>query len=250
MNKTLVFSLLFIGVIAGVWVAKTRTPPALTSTVTIDSETVQENSAAVTDKQIDAATKAAEAPAAPVELTALQKITAKMKAVDKRKLLILDEILQSHNDNDPRLDSEFRDMTPELKRGMREYYRSIAAEKRNDLGTIVFLTARSMNSPEDVVFMKSVLMEKPCRSFSDCSKDAPAPTGEEVHLAGVSETTANYPQLTAIRQSLDAYRKALGANPPNHALADQIVSMFHEAQNSPNSRVADEARMVLKYIGK
>jgi hypothetical protein len=241
--------ILFIAILAGVWVSKTRTPAVLTAPSPTGSETAQENATALSQKPAE--TKPAEVAAPTVELSALQKITANMKAADKRKLLILDEILQSKNDNDPRLDTEFRDMTPELKKAMREYYHSIAPEKRNDLGTIVFLTARSMNSPEDVAFMKSVLMEKPCRSLTDCSKDAPVPTAEEAHLSGISETTANYPQLTAIRQSLDAYRKALGENPPNRALAEQIVGMFREtAQKADNQRVADEARMVLRYIGK
>lgn len=248
--KKILFSVLFIAIIAGVWVARTRAPVVLPPPETPASnlEKAQENVAALANNPATA--KPGDAAADSVEPTALQKITASMKAVDKRKLLILDEILQSKNDNDPRLDSEFKDMTPELKKGLRDYYHAIPPEKRNDLGTIVFLTARSMTTAEDVAFMKSVLMEKPCLSLSDCSKDAVVTTHEEAHLQGISETTANYPQLTAIRQSLNAYRQAMGETPPNKALADQIVVMFREAQSSRNSRVADEARMVLKYIGR
>ena len=83
-------------------------------------------------------------------------------------------------------------------------------KKRNDLGTIVFLIGRQIDSKEDIEFLKTVLMEKPCLSLADCAKsDSPA-SGEAAHLEGINETTANYPQLMALRQMTEQYRMLRG----------------------------------------
>lgn len=181
----------------------------------------------------------------------LDKILATLKGPDQRKLLILDEILKSRNDNDPRLDTELKVLSPELKRAMTRYYQTIPDERRNERGTIAFLYARGMTRPEEMEFITSILMEKPCLSLSDCSKPDGAHDPEAEHLQGISETTANYPQLTALRQALDKYNATRGENPPNTALADAIVEGYRKVLSSaPNDRIRQEAERVLRYLGK
>jgi hypothetical protein len=234
----------------GVWVWKARTPTLISGgTPEAQLEAPAESDGNSTAALPSGASPASASPAAaPAEASAFQKIVNTLKGADQRKLLMLEEILQSKNDNDPRLDTELRELSPELKRAMRDYYRMKAPELRNERGTVAFLTARAADSKADVDFLKSMLMESPCLSLANCSQDAPPPTAEELHVAGITETTLNYPQLTALRQSLDRYRRALGEEPPNTVLANQIIEMFREARNSPNRKVAGEAQMILKHL--
>lgn len=230
------------------WLGQTTSrPPEQPAEVSTSAETAsgasEENPA---ESQPAPASSVAEARSE----TALDRILAALPPADRRKLTILDEVLRSKNDNDPRLDTELKDLSPEMKRALRQYYATFQPEKRNELGTIAFLTARSMSSRKDVEFLKSIVMEKPCRSLADCSRDPPPPSAEELHVAGITETTLNYPQLTVLRQSLQQYRLALGAQPPNSALAESIVGIFREATNSNNQRVAEEAQMILKHLKK
>jgi len=171
-----------------------------------------------------------------------------LSSEDQRKLSILNEIFASKNDNDPRMDSDLVNLSPELKKAMTESYRHLVAEKRNERGTIVFLIGRELKDGADVDFLKSVLMEKPCLSLSDCSKPVAMPSEEELHLAGMNETTANYPQLMAIRQMEKAYRKWAEAGVSN-PLSGQVIQAFREALHSPNPRVSDEARRALESLG-
>jgi len=167
---------------------------------------------------------------------------------DRRKLSILNEIFASKNDNDPRMDSDLVNLSPELKKTMTEKYQHLVPEKRNERGTLVFLIGRELKDHADVDFLKSVLMEKPCLSLSDCSKPVSMPSEEELHLAGMNETTANYPQLMAIRQMEKAYQKWAQAGVA-HPLSGEVVQALREALHSPNPRVADEARRALDTIG-
>src|SRR5207302_220894 len=89
------------------------------------------------------------------------------------KLVILDEILRSRNDNDPRLDADFNDLSAETKRRFREKYGALAPEKRNERGTVVYLLGRNINDDRDWDFLREVAGEPPCLSLSDCSKRTP-----------------------------------------------------------------------------
>jgi hypothetical protein len=166
---------------------------------------------------------------------------------DQKKLSALKEILESKNDNDPRMDTELANLSPELKKAMVSYYQQMPSEKRNDRGTVVFLISRKITSTEDVEFLKNVLMEEPCLSLSDCSKSAPPATGEAAHLQGISETTANYPQLMAIKQ-MSAQYKTLSANSDQGSLAPKILDALNEASHSPNPKIANDAEQAVKNL--
>ena len=160
---------------------------------------------------------------------------------------LLHEIIDSKNDNDPRLDSEFVQMSPELRKTMVQYYHRFPLEKRNERGTVVFLIAKNIASSEDLEFLKTVLHEKPCLSLGNCSELAQPATGEEIHLEGMSETTASYPELTAVQQMLESYQR-LKNESANPTLAVQILETLREGLNSPNQKVRDATQNALVQI--
>ena len=110
---------------------------------------------------------------------------------------MLREILKSKDDNDPRLDSAFNQLSPETKRLFREEYRKTAPERRNERGTIVYLLGRNLASAEDWAFMRAVAGEPPCLSLADCSQ-AMKPTDEYL---GAIEVSLAYPALVALEQA-------------------------------------------------
>lgn len=116
----------------------------------------------------------------------------------RAKLDLLEAILASHNDNDPRLDSAFVDLTPEAKSLFRAKYAALARERRNERGTIVYLLGKNLRAPEDWAFLREVVAEPPCLSLADCGQRSggPAEPGDGVTLA--------YPQLVALTQAARA----------------------------------------------
>ncbi len=124
------------------------------------------------------------------------------------KLAILEDILRSRNDNDPRLDRDFLDLSPEAKGLFREAYLALPRERRNERGTIVYLLGKNLRTASDWDFFRAVAAESPCLSLADCSR-ASAGSGE----AG-DEVTLAYPSLVALRQ---AHRAAQEGAPPSDA---------------------------------
>jgi hypothetical protein len=153
-----------------------------------------------------------------------------------RKLSVLFEILRSKNDNDPRLDSELRELTPNLKKAMEKKYYEVAVEKRNERGTIVFLVGRAISDKADVDFLKGVILEKACLGLHDCDKAE--------NLNGVDETTANYPQLTALRALTKEYERLTKLAGADVELKDSILRALQTGTQSANlkmSKLCDEA---------
>ena len=143
------------------------------------------------------------------------------------KLDLLQSILDSKNDNDPRLDSDFRNLSPEAKDALQNTYRQLKAEDRNGKGTIVFLLGREMTTPQDCEFMKSVLNEKPCLSLNDCTKDPGPTSGESEHLeAGVNVTLA-YPELVALQS---AERVLKSSHHPLSECAKDLLKMGAQSE--------------------
>lgn len=114
------------------------------------------------------------------------------------KVKTLEDILRSKNDNDPRLDHDFNDLSSEAKVLFEEKYRAIPAERRNARGTVVYLLGKNLKTPEDWEFFREVALEPPCLSLSDCTKK-PAPGSDEE--ATGDEVTLAYPSLVALRQA-------------------------------------------------
>lgn len=155
---------------------------------------------------------------------------------DLSKLHVLQQILAAHGDNDPRLDSELKNLSPGAKALIRGQYEATRIEKRNQRGTIVYLVGRELNSPEDVSFLHSVLSEPPCLSLVDCSREERASVSpEEQHLDAGNDTTLAYPQIVALK-SIESFLNRSDA--ASNALSPQLLSELETARQSPVRKVA------------
>lgn len=152
----------------------------------------------------------------------------------KRKLVVLDEIFSSKNDNDPRLDSEFKELTPELKEALVQKYESLKKESLNERGTIVFLIGKSLASEADLSFMQDVLLESPCLSLSDCSQEVKLENPDDDHLMESQEMTLVYPQVMALRLLDKNQNKEDG-------FQQKVDQVIRNAQSSPSEVISTEA---------
>ena len=115
----------------------------------------------------------------------------------QEKIAVLKEIFKSKNDNDPRIDTLFRNLSVEDKDALVKMYQTMSPESLNDKGTIVFLIGREMTRPEDAEFLKSVLSEEPCLSLENCGVTN---SQRDPHLDSVNDVTLNYPQVVALNR--------------------------------------------------
>ncbi|MDE2491011.1 MAG: hypothetical protein KGM24_09185, partial [Elusimicrobia bacterium] len=160
----------------------------------------------------------------------------------RAKLEVLDAILASKNDNDPRLDSDFNDLSPDAKALLRWKYARLPPEERNERGTIVYLLGRGRNlsSPEDWAFLRSVAGEPACLSLADCSR-RPRPGDGEDEDVGDAVTLA-YPALVALKQAEGALARA-GNAPGSAAVRREALSVFDAGAAS---RAPAAARLALR----
>ncbi len=165
---------------------------------------------------------------------------------DKKKIAVLEEIIASKNDNDPRLDSEFRGLSPEIKRALEGRYFATAKEKLNERGTVVFLLGREAKTPADLAFLKSVTKERPCLGLTDCRKIEVAAhdhaDGHEEHDDGINERTLVYPQTVALK-SLERFLQLPGADA---AMKQETVKFLREMAHHEDRRISLVAQDILK----
>lgn len=144
--------------------------------------------------------------------TAIHSLNEKLKGdypeATLQKISILREILGSRNDNDPRLDQAFNNLSKDDKTALREQYHSLPREARNELGTIIFLMAQGKTDDADHAFFKEVLTEPPCLGLADCSKETEATHAEEAHHEVGLDTDLNYPQIVVLQKKIDAITSA------------------------------------------
>lgn len=157
----------------------------------------------------------------------------------QKKLDILKEILESKNDNDPRLDSEFRDLDPATKSRLREFYKELPEEKLNSRGTVVFLLGRNIRTSEDAQFMNSVLRQAPCLSLASCG------TPGEADPESSSDVTLAYPQIVATVGLVKGWRSI--TDPMRRA---ELLQSLKAAAAAPNPALARSARAALESIQK
>ncbi len=168
---------------------------------------------------------------------------------DTRKVKVLDEVLSTKNDNDPRIDTELKALSPAVKEAIRARYEGTQPEKRNERGTLVFLLGREIRDSSDLAFFAGVLSEKPCLSLQDCGRPPEAHSGDEDHFESINETTANYPQLMAL---LALKERALKDSPTKEAsqgpLYQSILQTLRAGGASANPKVAIEAKRILEDL--
>jgi hypothetical protein len=156
---------------------------------------------------------------------------------DRAKLRVLEQVLLSKNDNDPRLDREFGDLTEGAKELFRERYRSLAPESRNERGTIVFLLGRNLSSVRDFAFFETVFQESPCLSLGDCEREAESQFDDGG--AGSLAVSLAYPQLVA----LSSVERELG-----RGRLGEFRGLVEAAAQSPVPMVAEKAQQLLERL--
>jgi|GEM_PF-2142539 len=111
------------------------------------------------------------------------------------RLPLLENVLKHLDDNDPRLDTAFNDLTADEKALFRKRYFAEKPEHLNERGTIVYVLGRNLRAQKDWQFMRTVAAEKPCLSLADCSKPQELTGGHED--MGI-EVTLSYPAMMAL----------------------------------------------------
>jgi len=165
---------------------------------------------------------------------------------DFKKIELLKEILQSKNDNDPRLDTDLKVLSEGTKSLMREQYKQMRAESFNEKGTVVFLLGRNLNSVDDFTFLSQVLSEPPCQSMEDCTRSSPPTQGEAVHEESVNSVTMSYPQIVSLRAIEHFLIKNRTIDNP---LKSAALKNLELAKNSPDALVSREAQVFSsKYL--
>jgi len=169
-------------------------------------------------------------------------------ASTQKKIETLHEIFKSKNDNDPRLDTDFKKLSEEDKLALREEYKKLPSESLNERGTLVFLLGRNIQTQDDILFFDSVLSESICMSLEDCKKDAQVAVFEEhTHLESADNVTLAYPQLVA----LNMYERMLKSKEPlKPFMRETIEKSLISAQESHHLVIQKKAESLIKLIKK
>lgn len=120
-----------------------------------------------------------------------------LSSTDQKQLKTISEILASRNDNDPRINTELKNLSPDLKIALMEKYKTFKPEQRNEKGMMAFLVSRDLKSVEDLELLKVVFEEPSCLSLADCSK---ASVDQDPHLVSTENMTLVYPQMATLYQ--------------------------------------------------
>lgn len=175
-------------------------------------------------------------------------VSSQLTLPEREQLKVLEDIFQSKNDNDPRMDQVLVNLSEPVKEALRKRYQELKPELRNERGTIAFLVGREVRegrgTPIDVEFLKSILLEKPCMSLADCSRVETGQSSEEEHLQGIYETTANYPQLMDLRY----LKQSLQSERLSNELRESVIRALESALHSPNPVVVLEAKKILESV--
>ena len=164
----------------------------------------------------------------------------------QKKVAVLKEIFRSKNDNDSRIDTNFRELTALDKQALFEMYEELPRESRNERGTIVFLIGRNLNSEKDFDFLNSVLQEKRCLSLEDCDKVQNYENTEAaIHAAESSGlgVTLNYPQLVV----LVSYERFL-KNKPSIKFKEKIYNGVFQSSNYDSQLVNKKIAALKKKL--
>ena len=160
-------------------------------------------------------------------------------AAEQVKWQELQQIIQSKNDNDPRLDQDFKKMNSELHALLRDKYAEVPMEDRNQRGLIAFLIARDLKNNDDLEFLKKIYEENPCLSLEDCK----AKSQDDPHLAGIDQASMNYPQLVSLYQ-LEKQMKENGALFSDPKIKETARALLDQAAQFPVQGVKERAAKI------
>lgn len=161
----------------------------------------------------------------------------------RQKFEIVQDILSSKNDNDPRIDVELKTLDPLLKLVLQEKYNQLAEENRNQRGLLIYLISREIQSEQDLTFIKTVYEEPPCMSLSDCRS-----AGDfNPHMDSVNQVTLDYPQKVGLYQ----LEKSLVENAQllsNPSFRKAAIELLQTAEKFPVPSIQKQAQKIrLKY---
>ncbi len=172
------------------------------------------------------------------------KPDSRLTDVELKKLTAFHEILNSKKDNDPRIDSELKELSPQFKATLSEIYAQLPVESRNGRGLITFLVARDLESVQDARFLQQVFQEAPCLSLQNCTSLAPS----DPHMDGINQTSLSYPQLAALFQ----LERRLESNQDllqNPEIKAEVSNILREARQFPVGAVQDRAESIQIKLG-
>lgn len=160
------------------------------------------------------------------------------------KLKILEQIIISKNDNDPRIDSEFKNLSPDLKLKLQDKYQHLPQEQRNERGLIVMILARELKTVEDIEFLKSIYGESPCLGLENCNvRDVSDP-----HHSALDQVSLNYPQMVVLHQISRQFEK----HPEkftDSSVRDSVQSLLKLAKKFPVPLVSQKAEEIYTKYG-
>lgn len=163
----------------------------------------------------------------------------------RAKIEILKDIFLSKNDNDLRLDTEFKDLNEESKKGLRDLYQGLPQESLNERGTIVFLLGREINQESDLTFFKDLLEESACLSLIDCSVvESAASRGhgsEDHHLNETQSLTLIYPQIMGLKLLNAKIKKTQDGE-----LKESIINLVKTLKKSSSDLINSEVDKIIK----
>lgn len=185
--------------------------------------------------------KIEEAEIAPPVVERTQR--APDQSVD-HKIQILNDILSSGQENDPRLDSEFKVLDPKTKEAVIKFYDEWAPEGRTGRGTMVFLVGRNLNEKTDFDFMGRVLSEPQCLSLIDCNA-APESSFEDDQAP--TEIALMYPQVVA----LESIRRILDTDPAaTQKFKSDIELALVSGSKSGSPMIAERSEELLRTLNQ
>lgn len=160
------------------------------------------------------------------------------------KISTLKEILASKNDNDPRMDTDLKNLSNEDKDALVSMYNDLKPERLNDKGTIAFLIGREMTRPEDAEFLKNVLSEEPCLSLENCGITN---AGNDPHMDSVNNVTLSYPQMVALNR-IKNFIQSQNLENVNPGILSHLSDASKIGQNSKIPMVQDRSKEIAALL--
>lgn len=193
---------------------------------------------------VEQATLEEEVIVAPESERQVAQTTPQETWATAQKVSTLKEILATKNDNDPRLDTELKNLTNSDKDALVNVYRDLKPESLNDKGTIVFLIGREMTRPEDAEFLKAVLSEEPCLSFDNCGVTN---AQTDPHMDSVNNVTLNYPQVVALNR-IKTFVQTQDLQTVNPSILSHLVDATKIGQNSNVQMVKSRSHEIAEIL--
>jgi hypothetical protein len=178
--------------------------------------------------------------ATPTSTPHLPKGALKLEPKDLRKIVVLQELMDSKNERDPRIEKDLSDLSPEVKSVVETLYTETPASQTQERGMIVLVLGRQITQKADIDFLKQVLMEKPRANGDAHAKAADAKLSDA--------NPVYYPQVVAMRSLVEQYRSLRGNVHADKTLAPNILEGLRDLTHAPSARVSSDAEDAIHYL--